>query len=59
MNLELTQDTTRSRICAKTVNSKVPGGTMPISTAANARDLYWFRWDGSSWLLISYQLNVS
>lgn len=59
LDLELTQDATGSRTCAKPVNSKVPGGTMPISTAANARDLYRWRWDGSAWLLVSYQLNVS
>lgn len=52
LNLELTQDATGSRTCAKPVNSKVPGGTMPISTAANARDVYRSRWDNSSWLLV-------
>jgi hypothetical protein len=58
-DLELTQDATGNRTCAKPVNSKVPGGTLPISTAANARDCYRFRWDGSAWLLAGYQLNLS
>jgi len=59
LNLELTQDATGGRTCAKPVNSKVPGGTLPISTGANARDVYRFRWDGSAWLLVGYQLNLS
>jgi hypothetical protein len=58
LNLELTQDATGGRTCAKPVNSKVPGGTLPISTAANARDLNRFRWDGSAWDLMAYQLNL-
>ena len=40
----------------KPVNSKVPGGTLPISTAANARDVYRFRWDGGALLLVSLSL---
>ena len=59
LNLELIQDATGGRTCAKPINSKVAGGTLPISTAANARDLYRWRWDGSAWLLVSYQFNVS
>jgi hypothetical protein len=45
--------------CAKPVNSKVPGGVMPISTTANARDVYRFKWSGDAWLLVGYQLNLS
>ncbi|HEY8596963.1 MAG TPA: hypothetical protein VIL85_00955, partial [Thermomicrobiales bacterium] len=59
LNLELTQDATGNRTWAKPVNGKVPGGMMPISTAANARDLYRWRSDGVSWLLVGYQLNLS
>jgi hypothetical protein len=59
LSLDLTQDATGGRTCAKPVNSKVPGGTLPISTTANARDCYRFRWDGSAWLLVGYQLNLS
>jgi len=59
IDLELTQDATGGHTCAKPVNSKVPGGTLPISTAANARDVYRFRWSGVSWDWVGYQLNLS
>ena len=59
IDLELTQDATDGHTCAKPVNSKVPGGTLPISTAANARDVYRFRWSGVSWDWVGYQLNLS
>ncbi len=59
LDLELTQDATGGRTCAKSVNSKVPGGTLPISAGANARDCHRFKWDGFGWLLVGYQLNLS
>ncbi len=32
---------------------------MPISTTANARDVYRFRWTGVAWDLVGYQLNLN
>lgn len=59
LNLELTQDATGSRTCAKPINSKVANGTMPLTATVGAVDTYKFRWDGTSWIEVSRALNLS
>lgn len=43
---QVTQNSTGGGTCVNPVNRKMPGGPMPVSTAATVRDLYRWRWGG-------------
>ncbi len=59
MVIELTQDATGSRLATWPSNFKKAGGTLTLSTAANAVDTIKVRWNGTNWVEISRALNVS
>lgn len=57
--LRLTQDATGSRTATWPSNFKKSGGTLILSTTANATDIIAMRWDSVSWIEVSRALNVS
>lgn len=57
--LIITQDATGSRTAAWGSNFKKAGGTLTISTGANAVDMIEMRWDGTNWREIARSLNTS
>lgn len=59
LTLELTQDATGSRTVTWPSNFKKAGGTLTLSTSANAVDVIKMVWDSVSWVEVSRSLNVS
>ena len=57
--LELTQDAIGSRTATWPSNFKKAGGTLTLSTAANAVDTITMRWDGTNWREVSRAMNQS
>lgn len=60
LHLELVQDGTGSRTLSGAVSAiKWAGGAAPtLSTTANRRDIFRFRWDGNNYLEVSRSMNV-
>ncbi len=59
LDLRLKQDATGLRTTTWPSNFKKAGGSLILSTAANAQDIVMMRWDGNSWIEVSRALNVS
>jgi len=59
LRLVLTQDATGSRTATWPSNFKKAGGSLVLSTLANAQDTVTMRWSGSDWVEVGRALNVS
>lgn len=59
LELRLTQDGTGSRTVGWPSNFKKAGGTLTLSTGVGAVDHILVRWNGTNWLEVSRNLNVS
>jgi hypothetical protein len=59
LELILTQDATGSRTATWPSNFKKAGGSMTLSTGANAVDVIKMVWDGTNWREVSRALNQS
>lgn len=59
ITLELTQDSTGSRLATWPPNFKKVGGTLTLSTGVNAVDVIKFAWDGTNWVEVERNLNLS
>jgi parallel beta-helix repeat protein len=59
LELILTQDATGSRTASWPSNFKKAGGTLTLSTGANAVDVIKMVWDGTNWREVSRALNQS
>lgn len=59
LTLRLTQDSTGSRTVTWPSNFKKAGGSLTLSTAANAVDIINIKYDGTNWIEQSRALNVS
>lgn len=59
LRLILTQDATGSRTATWPSNFKKAGGTLTLSTGANAVDVIGMEWDGTYWRETSRSLNLS
>ncbi len=58
LELRLTQDITGSRTATWPSNFKKAGGSLVLSTTANATDIVTMRWDSVNWIEVSRALNV-
>jgi hypothetical protein len=59
LTLILTQDATGSRTVSWPSNFKKAGGSLVLSTAANAVDVITMRWDGTNWREVSRSMGLS
>jgi hypothetical protein len=59
MKLRLIQDPTGNRTFSKPANVRYPGGSLTLSTAANAVDEIEYEWDSTYWNAVSIRLNLS
>lgn len=59
LTLILTQDATGSRTATWPSNFKKAGGTLTLTTTANAVDVITMRWDGTNWREVSRSLALS
>ncbi len=59
LELRLTQDATGSRTATWPSNFKKAGGSLTLTTTANAIDVIRMSWDGSSWNEVGRSLNLS
>lgn len=53
------QDATGSRVASWPGNFKKAGGTLTLTTTANARDIITRKWDGTNWHEVGRSLNLS
>jgi hypothetical protein len=59
LELRLTQDATGSRTATWPSNFKKAGGSLALSSTANAQDIITMRWDSVNWIEVSRALNVN